>query len=139
MKVLLTDHDFPDVDLELALYRDAGVEVAAAQCRTEADVIAAGRGCQGLLSQYAPLNAKVFEALPEVRVVSRMGAGFDTVNVEDAKRFGVWVANSPDYGVGGVATYARHGDRVVAPHSFLRSRRRRARRYTSAGPLRRPG
>ena len=35
------------------------------------------------------MNAKVFAALPEVRVVSRMGAGFDTVNVEDAKRHGV--------------------------------------------------
>ena len=36
--------------------------------------------------------------------MSRFGAGFDTVNTEDARRFGVWVANSPDYGVGEVAT-----------------------------------
>jgi phosphoglycerate dehydrogenase-like enzyme len=28
------------------------------------------------------------------------------VNVDDARRFGVWVANSPDYGVGEVATHA---------------------------------
>ena len=49
---------------------------------------------------------RVFEALPEVRIVSRFGAGFDTVNVADARRFGVWVANSPDYGMGEVATHA---------------------------------
>lgn len=69
-------------------------------------MIAAAKGCSGLLTQYAPMNARVFEALPEVRIVSRMGAGFDTVNVADARRFGVWVSNSPDYGIGEVATHA---------------------------------
>ena len=76
------------------------------QCRSEDDVIRAARGCAGALVQYAPMNARVFEALPELRIVSRFGAGFDTVNVDDARRFGVWVANSPDYGVGEVATHA---------------------------------
>jgi D-3-phosphoglycerate dehydrogenase len=105
-RFLITDYDFPDVDLELALFKEAGMEVVTAQCKTEADVIAAAKGCQGVLAQYAPMNAKVFEALPEVRIVSRFGAGYDTVNVADARRFGVWVANSPDYGVGEVATHA---------------------------------
>jgi D-3-phosphoglycerate dehydrogenase len=88
------------------MFREAGMEVAVAQCRTEDDVIAAAAGCQGLLAQYAPINARVFAARPEVRIVSRFGAGYDTVNVEDARRFGVWVANSPDYGIGEVATHA---------------------------------
>ena len=105
-RFLITDCDFPDVDLELELFRDAGMEVAAAQCRTEEDVIAASEGCQGLLTQYAPINARVFAARPEIRIVSRLGAGYDTVNVADARKFGVWVANSPDYGVGEVATHA---------------------------------
>ncbi len=94
MKFLITDYDFADVDTEMQLFRDAGMEAAAAQCRTEDDVIAAAKGCQGLLTQYAPMNAKVFAALPEVRIVSRLGAGFDTVDTGDAKRYGVWVANS---------------------------------------------
>ncbi|HET7729158.1 MAG TPA: C-terminal binding protein [Usitatibacter sp.] len=106
MKFLITDHDFPDVDLELRMFRDAGFEAAVAQCRTEDDVIAASEGCDGLLTQYPPINARVFAARPGIRIVSRMGAGFDTVNVEDARRFGVWVANSPDYGIGEVATHA---------------------------------
>ena len=106
MKVLITDHDFPDVDLEVQLFRDAGIEVVAAQCRTEDDVIAAGRGCAAALVQYAPMNARVFGALPELRLVSRYGAGFDTVNTDDARAHGVWVANSPDYGSGDVAAHA---------------------------------
>lgn len=106
MKILITDYDFPDIALERALYHAADVEVVAAQCRTEEDVIAASAGCQGVLVQYAPITAKVFEARPEIRIVSRYGAGFDTVNTADAKQHGVWVANSPDYGVGEVATHA---------------------------------
>jgi phosphoglycerate dehydrogenase-like enzyme len=106
MKILITDYDFPDIELELALYRAAGIEVVAAQCRTEEEVIAASAGCQGLLVQYAPVNAKVFAARPEIRIASRFGAGFDTINTADAREYGVWVANSPDYGVGEVATHA---------------------------------
>ena len=106
MKILITDYDFPDLELESALYHAAGVELVVAQCRTEDDVIKASEGCQGLLVQYAPINAKVFAARPEIRIVSRFGAGFDTVNTADARQFGVWLANSPDYGVGEVATHA---------------------------------
>ncbi len=106
MKVLITDADFPDLALEHALYEAAGIEVVTAQCRTEDEVIAASAGCQGLLVQYAPVNAKVFAARPEIRIASRYGAGFDTIDTADARQHNVWVANSPDYGVGEVATHA---------------------------------
>lgn len=106
MRFLITDYDFPDVELEKELLADAGFEVQVAQCRTEDDVIREARGCVGVLAQYAPMTERVMEALPEVRIVSRFGAGFDTVDVEAARRRGVWVANSPDYGVGEVATHA---------------------------------
>ncbi len=139
-RFLLTDYDFPDADLERALCRDAGMELASAQCRTEDDVIAAAAGCQGLLTQYAPINRKVFAALPEVRIVSRMGAGFDTVNTEDARAFGVWVANSPDYGVGEVASHALGMALALVRHLPLYDRDVRAGRwhYGSTGTLRRP-
>ncbi|HEY4999864.1 MAG TPA: C-terminal binding protein [Usitatibacter sp.] len=141
MKFLITDHDFPDAELELKLFREAGMEALVAQCRTEDDVIAAAKGCQGLLTQYAPMNAKVFAALPEVRIVSRMGAGFDTVNTSDAMEHGVWVANSPDYGVGEVATHALGMALALVRHLPFYDRDVRAGRwhYTSAGALRRPG
>src|SRR5262245_51623800 len=73
--VLLADHDFPDLDLERTMFADAGVEFAAAQCKTEDDVIAHGRGCRAILLQYAPITARVLDALPNVGIVSRIGAG----------------------------------------------------------------
>jgi phosphoglycerate dehydrogenase-like enzyme len=141
MRFLITDYDFPDVDLELALCRDAGLEIATAQCRTEEDVIAAAAGCQGLLTQYAPIGARVFDRLPEVRIVSRLGAGFDTVDTAAARSRGVWVANSPDYGVGEVATHALGMALALVRHLPAYDRDVRAGRwhYTSAGTLRRPG
>ena len=106
MKVLFTDHDMLDVTLEKRIFEEAGIELRIAQCRTEEDVIREAKGCSALLVQYAPINARVFEALPEVRLCARIGAGYDTINADDAARHGVWVANSPDYGVGEVSLHA---------------------------------
>jgi len=105
-KILYADNDYPDVDLERALFDPAGIEIVTAQCRTEDQVIAAGQGCCGILLQYAPIGAKVVGALPGLGIVSRIGAGFDTVDTDACAAAGVWVANSPDYGVGEVATHA---------------------------------
>ena len=139
MKFLITDHDFADVELEKRLISGAGFEVATAQCRTEDDVIAASYGCAGLLVQYAPVNAKVLAARPEIRVVSRFGAGFDTVNTDDAKKFGVWVANSPDYGVHEVSAHALAMALSLVRHlSFLdRDVRAGKWQFDSTGELRR--
>lgn len=141
MKVLITDYDFPDLDLEQDMYRAAGVEVVVAQCRSEADVIAASEGCQGLLVQYAPVNARVFAARPEIRIVSRFGAGFDTINLADAEEHGVWVGNSPDYGVGEVATHALAMTLSLLRHITFYDRDVKAGKwhFTSAGKMRRVG
>jgi D-3-phosphoglycerate dehydrogenase len=105
-KVLFADFDFPDIDIERSLFAAAGVELATAQCRTEDDVIAAARDCPAILNQYAPVTERVLAALPGLAIVSRIGAGFDTIDTDACARHGVWVGNSPDYGVGEVATHA---------------------------------
>jgi phosphoglycerate dehydrogenase-like enzyme len=106
MKVLLTDYDFLDISLERDIFHQAGMELMEAQCRTEQQVIDAARDCRALLVQYAPVTERVFAALPRLGICSRLGAGYDTIDTEAAARHGIWVANSPDYGVGEVATHA---------------------------------
>ena len=105
-RVLFSDNEFPDIDQERALFAAAGVELVTAQCRTEDAVIAAARDCAGILLQYAPITGRVVAELPGLGIVSRIGAGFDTVDTAACAKHGVWVANSPDYGVGEVATHA---------------------------------
>ncbi len=105
-KVLFSDNEFPDLKIERELFAAAGVELVTAQCRSEDDVIAAAAGCAAILLQYAPITERVVASLPKLGIVSRIGAGFDTIDTEACARHGVWVANSPDYGVGEVATHA---------------------------------
>ena len=106
-KILFADNDYPDIELERALFAHRRRrDVVTAQCKTEDDVIAHGKGCRAILLQYAPITERVLEALPELGIVSRIGAGYDTVDTDACEKRGVWVANSPDYGVGEVATHA---------------------------------
>ena len=105
-RILFADYDYPDLEIESELLRRHGIDMSTAQCRSDDDVIAAARGCFGILLQYAPITERVVAALPELGIVSRIGAGFDTVDTSACEKHGVWVANSPDYGIGEVATHA---------------------------------
>ncbi len=138
-RVLFADHDFPDIDLERDLFARHGIDVEVAQCRTEDQVIAAAKGCYGILLQYAPITERVVTGLPELGIVSRIGAGYDTVDADACARLGVWVANSPDYGVGEVATHAlglalAMMRNIVAYHRDIAAGKWH---YLSSGPLRR--
>jgi D-3-phosphoglycerate dehydrogenase len=140
-KVLFADYDFPDIELERTLFRDAGITLVVAQCRTEDQVVAAADGCAAILLQYAPIGARVVDALPQLGLVSRIGAGYDTVDAEVCRQRGVWVANSPDYGVGEVATHALALALASLRNVVAYDRDVRAGRwhYLSSGPLQRPG
>jgi phosphoglycerate dehydrogenase-like enzyme len=105
-RALFTEHDYPDVDLERGVLEAAGIELVLGDCKTEDALILEGRDVDAFLVQYASITEKVILALPHLGIVSRIGAGFDTVDTVACARHGVWVANSPDYGVGEVATHA---------------------------------
>lgn len=140
VRVLITDADYPDVDIERSILEAAGCEVVVAQCRTAEDVIRAGAGATALLVQYAPITRSVFEALPDVRLVSRYGVGVDSIDLEAAREAGVWVANVPDYGTREVATHALAMILSLIRHLPFYDRDVRAGRwhYLSTGPLHRP-
>src|SRR5512141_1603577 len=138
-RVLFADHDFPDIDLERRLFEAAGIELVVGQCRSEAEVVAAARDCRAILLQYAPITERVIAELPALGIVSRIGAGFDTIDTAACERHGVWVANSPDYGVGEVATHALALALASLRHVVAYDRDIRAGtwHYLSAGEIRR--
>ena len=105
---LITDFDASHFKIEEKLFADAGMRLVIAQAKTEDDVIRVASECNadGLLVQYAPVTDRVLAALPRVGICSRIGAGYDTIDPKACKTHGVWLANSPDYGVGEVATHA---------------------------------
>ncbi|HEY2862661.1 MAG TPA: C-terminal binding protein [Casimicrobiaceae bacterium] len=105
-RVLITDQNYEDLSLERELFGSAGLELAVAQCASEDEVLAAGRDFDAFLVQYAPIGARALAELPRLGIISRIGAGYDTIDTAACAKYGVWLANSPDYGVGEVATHA---------------------------------
>jgi D-3-phosphoglycerate dehydrogenase len=106
MRVLVTDAEYAVLDIETEVLTGAGHELVTASCRTPEEVIEAGAGVDAFLVQYAPITAEVFEALPQLRLVSRYGVGVDAVDAQAARAHGVWVCNVPDYGTTEVALHA---------------------------------
>jgi len=104
-RVVITDCDHGDIAEERAVLDGADVDLRVAACRTEDDVVREGAGAAVLINQYAPITAKVLDALPSVRLVVRYGVGVDNVDVEAATGRRVWVANVPDYGTEEVADH----------------------------------
>jgi D-3-phosphoglycerate dehydrogenase len=103
--IAVTDWDFPDLSIERSVLSGTDVELISTQARTPEAVVEAAAGADGLLVQYAPVTAEVFEALDLV-AVGRYGIGVDNVDTDAATRHGVQVLNVPDYCLDEVPTHA---------------------------------
>lgn len=103
--IAVTDWDFPDLSIERSVLSGTDVELISAQARTPGAVIEAAGDADGLLVQYAPITAEVFQGLDLV-AVGRYGIGVDNVDMDAATRHGVQVLNVPDYCLEEVPTHA---------------------------------
>ena len=103
--VVITDSDLPGRS-EQDLLEAAGFDVRRADCRSEEDVLAAGRDAEALLVQWAPITGAVLRGLPGCRFVSRLGIGVDMVDLPVASELGIAVANTPDYCIEEVALHS---------------------------------
>lgn len=103
--VVITDSDLPSGGVEERLLGEAGLASRRAACRSEQDVIDQCAGADALIVQWAPISARVLDSLPGVRMVSRLGIGYDMVDLDAATAHGVAVANTPDYCIEEVACH----------------------------------
>jgi D-3-phosphoglycerate dehydrogenase len=94
--VLIADYDFGNVDVERAIIEGAGFALVAAQCKSEDDVIAAGRDADAVITQYARVGARAIQSFSRCRVIARYGTGVDIVDVDAATRRGIQVTNAPN-------------------------------------------
>jgi D-3-phosphoglycerate dehydrogenase len=94
--VVIADYDYGDVDIERAIIERAGLELIAAQCKTEEEVIEVAHDAAAVVAQYATISARVIDALPHCRVIARYGTGVDIVDVGAATRNNILVTNVPN-------------------------------------------
>lgn len=105
-KIVVTDTDFEDNAIEVAMAQEAGVEIALFNDRSSESIIKNACDADGIVTSYGKFDASVFEALPQLKVVSRTGIGYDTIDVEAATRAKTAVCVVPGYGTEVVSDHA---------------------------------
>src|SRR5216683_4164920 len=105
--VVITDSDLSSDDDEQVL-REAGFTTVRLQAKTEDEVVAglSQADADALIVQWAPVSAAALEAAPRCRFISRLGIGYDMIDVGAATERGVAVANTPDYCVDEVVAHS---------------------------------
>ncbi|WP_369053485.1 C-terminal binding protein [Kineococcus terrestris] len=106
MRIVITDIDQDSVEPEREVAAAAGAELVVARASSPAELAEQAAGADGLVVQYARIDAALLDALPTVRAVGRYGVGVDTVDVEACTARGVAVCNVPDYGTEAVSDHA---------------------------------
>ena len=86
--------------------RVEGVEVVKSPAVTEDELIRDAKDAEVILFTSAKLTRKVLENLDSCKLIVRYGIGYDTVDTEAARELGIFVCNSPNYGVIDVAEHA---------------------------------
>jgi D-3-phosphoglycerate dehydrogenase / 2-oxoglutarate reductase len=105
-KVVITDYDYGNVEIERAILEAAGAEVVALQAKTEDDLLAAARDCSAIMNQYARVGARTIAVMDRCKVIARYGVGVDIVDVAAATAKGILVTNVRDYCTEEVADHA---------------------------------
>lgn len=106
MKVVITDHRFPDVEQERSAVEALGGQLVVGQLTGEAELIDLCRDADGVLNGRAKITARVIAAMERCRIIVRYGIGIDTVDIAAATERRIMVANVPDYCVDEVSDHA---------------------------------
>ena len=76
-KIVIVDTDFENNDFEVEMATNAHVDIALFNEREPKAIIHNAQDADGVVTSYGNFPAEVFEALPNLKVVSRTGIGYD--------------------------------------------------------------
>ncbi|GAB3920588.1 C-terminal binding protein [Larkinella terrae] len=105
-KIVITDHGFSNINPERAVLEQSGYELIDAQCKSEADLLAATRDAFALIVQWAPITETIIRNLDHCRLIVRYGIGVDNLNLAAARERQIPVCNVPDYCIDEVSDHA---------------------------------
>lgn len=110
MKVLITATNYDTLcQGGLRLLKDFGCEVelsAYDRPYTQAEIMEVAGDIDACIASMEPWNEASISAAPNLKVISRFGTGYDTVDLEAAGRHGVVVTNCPGVNAPAVAEHA---------------------------------
>lgn len=89
------------------LFKDAGFEVLEGSIRSTEEMIDLLKDADGALVNTLPLTSReVMEACPKLKVLSRMGVGVDSIDLDAATELGILACNVPGVNTAEVADHA---------------------------------
>lgn len=106
--IALANMDFENLDFERNMAAAAGHDTVVIPERG-ADAISRGlveSGAEAVVTSYGVFDRALYEANPQLKVVSRTGIGYDTIEVPSATENGVGVCVVPGYGTEVVSDHA---------------------------------
>jgi D-3-phosphoglycerate dehydrogenase len=104
-RVVVTDATFPDLKHERAAAARHGCSLEEAHCKSEEDVVAAAKGTDVLLVQFAKVTRRAMANLASNAVIVRYGIGLDNLDLAAARELQIKVVYVPDYATGEVADH----------------------------------
>ena len=106
-KVAILGTRYGNLDIERRALAPLGVTLVAGEGRKEKEIVALCHTAQIILCGSAPkITAAIIQRLPDLAAIVRYGIGVDSIDLVEATRRKIFVANVPDYCVEEVATHA---------------------------------
>lgn len=95
-RILLTEaEDYPVSDELGDLIVKQGFELVKMDGYAQEDIREAGKGCFGILMFHGYIDGMTLDSLEGIRIISRVGTGYEKIDVSEANRRGVIVTNVP--------------------------------------------
>lgn len=105
--VLISHPEQPDFVVDVDALTEHNIEVTTAFTETPSDLIDVATDASAIIvSSRTPLTDTVFENLPQLQAVGRLGIGVDNIDIDAATAENVHVLHTPAYCIDEVSTHA---------------------------------
>ena len=74
-KVVITDYDYGNINVESEILEAVGAEVIALQAKSEEDLFGVAPSCAAMINQYAKIGRKTISLMERCEVIARYGIG----------------------------------------------------------------
>lgn len=96
-KVVITDHEYKDVDNERRILSAIGAEVLDYQYKDMENILRVAKDADAIIVQYAKMPRELVEQLDNCKIIARYATGFDGIDLDACTDKGIYFCNVSDY------------------------------------------
>ena len=96
---------FPMIDIEREILSAVNAEIIELEGATDDEILSVAENADAVMIVSAYLHGQVIRRMNSLKVISRIGTGTDKIDVAEATRCGIVVANLPDFSTEEVADH----------------------------------